>query len=359
MAELPNDVELVFHYHKGASKEVIQLVEDYNWRFGSKRIIQNTENIGLENSLLHCGGLSKEYEAVIILEDDLVVGKWFYRFALNAIQMANQLENVGGIGLYKHSFNPITGYKQHFIQHENGFVLLKKAITWGQVFTKKQWENFEEWKDKKSDFQLESPTYMNHYGADNWELQFNAYLHASKKYFLIPNKAHTSNSGLKGTHHNSSLDSGVFHVELDQSFHFQELNTKSNPIQFNPHFEIEYTSLLSLLPENHPLNGHNFKCDLNGSLRKEEMEDGLWLTTRKTTQPIMTFGLSTKPAEHSVIMGLEGNDIALTQKENIDFSSSAENARKAKYYFGNSVNIDAKSWLKFKSLSLVDRKKPK
>src|SRR5690554_1902069 len=65
-------------------EEVIVIANAFKWKYGEKKIIQHTKNIGLKNHILLCGDLALDYGAVIILEDDLRVSPGFYTYASTA-----------------------------------------------------------------------------------------------------------------------------------------------------------------------------------------------------------------------------------------------------------------------------------
>lgn len=54
-------------------REVVKVVNDFEWKHGQKQIIQYEKNIGLKNHIISCGDLTEVYGSIILLEDDLVV----------------------------------------------------------------------------------------------------------------------------------------------------------------------------------------------------------------------------------------------------------------------------------------------
>ena len=75
---LGDDVDLIFSIDYSGINSVQVLAESFQWEFGIKKLILHSNNLGLKQNILSCGDLVDEYDAVIILEDDLYVAKDFY-----------------------------------------------------------------------------------------------------------------------------------------------------------------------------------------------------------------------------------------------------------------------------------------
>ena len=61
---------------------------------GIKKIIKHSKNLGLRAHVITCGDLVNIYDNIIVLEDDLFVSPYFYKYAndaLNFIIKPNQL----------------------------------------------------------------------------------------------------------------------------------------------------------------------------------------------------------------------------------------------------------------------------
>ena len=71
------EVDLIFSIDYSGINNIRYLAESFQWEFGSKKIILHPSNIGLKQNILSCGDLVDEYDAVIVLEDDLYVAKDF------------------------------------------------------------------------------------------------------------------------------------------------------------------------------------------------------------------------------------------------------------------------------------------
>ena len=73
-----HNVPLIISIDYSGKDDVYLAAEAFEWKFGEKKIIRHPENLGLKKHVLSCGDLVKDYDAVIILEDDLLVSPGMY-----------------------------------------------------------------------------------------------------------------------------------------------------------------------------------------------------------------------------------------------------------------------------------------
>lgn len=83
-----------------------------------KKIILHPSNIGLKQNILSCGDLVDEYDAVIVLEDDLYVAKDFYNYAKQAAYYYLNNDNIAGISLFSYKYTEI-GFYQFYPFQDN------------------------------------------------------------------------------------------------------------------------------------------------------------------------------------------------------------------------------------------------
>src|ERR1017187_6406667 len=89
-------VPLVISIDKSDSKEVEQVAEAFQWEYGEKRINREDQHLGLKEHVFRCGRLAKEFGSVILLEDDLLVSPFFYRYALEARNFYDNDDLIAG-----------------------------------------------------------------------------------------------------------------------------------------------------------------------------------------------------------------------------------------------------------------------
>ena len=157
-AVYPKDkkVPLLISIDKGDNDDVIEAAEGFNWRFGRKTVIKHNENLGLKAHVLECGEYVNSFDEIIVLEDDLYVAPSFYKYARKALEFTADDERTGGVSLYSHRLN--VHVREPFEAIDDGYDnwYFQFASSWGQAYTKKQWNGFKEWYLLNGDMDLRS-----------------------------------------------------------------------------------------------------------------------------------------------------------------------------------------------------------
>lgn len=216
-AHYENDsVDLVVSIDKGNNqKEIVAVAEKVKWPYGEKVIRAFPERQGLRNHILQCGDLTEKYDAVVVLEDDLLVSKAYYKFVRSAIEYYGQEDCVAGISLYAYSANEFSFTP--FIPAFNGYdtYLLQVAQSWGQCWTKKMWERFRAWEYADA-AELPLGEYMPkrifNWGKTSWKKNYMAYLALNNLFFVYPYHSYSTNRSERGEHRNNT--SNDFQVAL-------------------------------------------------------------------------------------------------------------------------------------------------
>ena len=113
------DIPLVISIDQSEDPAVRDVASSTPWDHGPKRVIVHDRHLGLRKHILACGDLSKEYGAVIVLEDDLAVSPAFYDYSVQAVEAYQKEASVGGISLYSYEFNEYADMK--FIAIDDGY----------------------------------------------------------------------------------------------------------------------------------------------------------------------------------------------------------------------------------------------
>jgi hypothetical protein len=102
--------------------ETVEVIEGYRLDFKTLKIIQRPTNIGCANNVVQ--GVTEVLEtcdAVIVLEDDLVVGKYFLKFMIDCLTIYQSVPRVFHISGFNHFFN----------DDENSAYLTRGMNCWG------------------------------------------------------------------------------------------------------------------------------------------------------------------------------------------------------------------------------------
>ena len=198
-----SEVTLVISIDKSDTDEVVRLAQEYEWPFGEKVVIARKERMGLKNHVLACGDLTDTYGSIIVLEDDLYVSPSFYEYAVKALDFTEGDERIGGVSLYNHLFN--VHARRSFMAIDDGYDnwYFQFASSWGQAYTKSQWDGFKEWYAIHKDEPIGGafvPANVATWSERSWLKYYIAYLIDTDKYFLYPKVSFTTNFGDVGSH---------------------------------------------------------------------------------------------------------------------------------------------------------------
>ncbi|MEM6864174.1 MAG: glycosyltransferase family A protein [Bacteroidota bacterium] len=307
-ADYPNvGVELLISIDYAThNQHILKIAEDFSWRHGKKTIIYQKENLGLRQHIIKCGNLSLSYGSVIVLEDDLFVSPNFYNYAISALEFSENLPEVGGISLYNHKLNVHT--RDNFSSFDDGYDnwYFQFASSWGQAWSKNQWEGFMKWYSEKPniDNTEKVPAYVRSWSEKSW-LKYNiAYLVENQKYFLYPKISLSTNFSDAGTHVGN--DSTIYQVPL--------LGTTKKVYSFSKP-EDSY-SVYDVFYENKQLRNilgfqnHEITIDLHGYQHK--ITTPYLLSSKILNHHIIrSFAKSLKPIDANIIYGIDGNELWL------------------------------------------------
>lgn len=203
-----DETPLIFSVDYSGKDDLYEFVKDYNWRFGKKHIIRHTENIGLKRNILFCGDLTEKYDAVIVLEDDLVVAKDFYNYAIQAYNFYNDNNRIAGISLYKYERAEIGLHQFYPLETNYDAYLMGWPSSWGQLWSKKQWNGFKSWLEKAEENidNYNIPDYVKAWDKRSWKKWAVAYVSDTDKFYLYPYKSLTNEFGTIGIHYSTDLD---------------------------------------------------------------------------------------------------------------------------------------------------------
>lgn len=305
-----SNIPLIISIDRGIDNgNIYQIAQAFQWNHGTKMVIYHKENLGLRKHIIKCGSLSLEYDAVIILEDDLVVSREFYTYAVQALEFSKDKDYIGGISLYTHLYNvhvsePFTpiddGYDNWYFQF---------ASSWGEAWTQKQWKKFYTWYQKVEGTNLAAdnmPSYVSSWSDKSWLKYFIKYLIETDKYFFYPRISLTSNFSDIGTHV-LVKENSVYQVPLSnkrvRSFVFSTLD-ESGAV-----YDAFYESVAL-----RQLHGKSVSVDLYG--HKRQPQSGLYLTRKELNYKILdSYACKMRPHEENILHNLKGEVFFLYDME--------------------------------------------
>ena len=147
--EYGNDsVLLIISLDNSGDSRPEALAASFSWQHGEKVIRTFPQRLGLKKHILTCGSYLEQYDldAIAVFEDDIFPALGFYNFMKQAVRFYESDMNIAGISLYSHTWNfhcsqPFSPLKSDTYD----VFFLQVAQSWGQVWMRKQWKDFEAW----------------------------------------------------------------------------------------------------------------------------------------------------------------------------------------------------------------------
>lgn len=330
-----NDIPLLISIDFALDNQaVLDLANEFEWPYGKKEVIYQNKNLGLRKHILECGAYATTFGSVIILEDDLYVSPNFYSFVCNALEFSEDKTYIAGVSLYSHQYNVhsrsnfsplLDGYDNWYFQF---------ASSWGQAWTKIQWESFYAWYITQEVLEPHPslPDNVTRWSEKSWLKYFIAYLVETDTYFLYPRASYTTNFSDMGTH--VGKDTTTFQIPLDFSkdpqFRFSTLDDSS--------------SVYDVFYENRKL--HNYlnirKVELLTDLygKKTNQQNLRFILTDKILpyKVLRTFSRSLKPHDANIVDQISGDDLFLYDSQTTQSNTIKLNAYRKIMYNIKSLN---------------------
>lgn len=315
-----SDITLIISIDESnKSDEIEKIAKNIKWTHGKKYIRRFSRRQGLQKHIIQCGDYSEKYGAVIILEDDLVVGDDFYIYACEAHKKYSTDDRICGVSLYSHQVNQFSHLEFTPIQSGFDAYLGDMVVTWGQSWTFEQWRKFKNWY-----FQNENqlPAVNNRIPRDisnwtrSWGRYFATYIVENNLSYIYPYVSRTTCFADYGEHNKSKTPVTFVQVPL--------MNGCPNSYRFGKYDElVHYDAFYE-----HVLSYDNLICNIHGSdicmdlnqLKSITLGKKYLITGEKLNYTkIASFGLSLRPISMNVLKNLPGNQLYLYKVDNGGF----------------------------------------
>lgn len=309
-AMYPVDVQvsLIISIDRGGSADVHTLADNFAWPYGPKEVIPQQQHLGLVQHFFACGDLTRRYDALIYLEDDLTVSPVFYAYAAQALSFYQHDERIAGLSLFGLWFNGYT--QQPFVPLADGSdaFFVQVPYTQGLAFTRAQWANFDAW--RHSSLATAAPSVPLHeawsrFDREDWFPLLAKYVITTDRYFVFPRVSHTTGWGDAGTHFAQA--SRFFQVPLQCGKQKYDFNTIDDSVAVYDSFFELHPDRLNRLTEQ--WRDFDYTLDLYGIKSRSNLRAAYALTSRPCHNPITSFGKTLWPVEMNVIEQVPGTEI--------------------------------------------------
>lgn len=199
-APYPEPVTLIISIDKSPTDAVERLAENYHWPHGELRVDKHEKNLGLRAHMLSLGKYLREFDAIIVLEDDITVATSFYFYAKACVEKYYGENRIAGISLYSHASNYQTSLPFTPAKSQDDVYLMNCAMSWGQIWMRPAWESFMAWYENHSDdFCLPHlPDSINRWPRSSWLKYHIRYCMEEDKYFVFPYCSLSTNNADQG-----------------------------------------------------------------------------------------------------------------------------------------------------------------
>lgn len=327
----PSNTRLVISIdNNGQNQNVAVLANDFIWAYGEKEVIHHPEHLGLRKHIIKCGDMIYDHGSAIILEDDLVVSPYFYKYAVNALNYYSNHNEIGGISLYNLPYTE--ALKQPFIPLKDDSDVYFKQVpsSLGQAWTIDQWDAFKKWYSTDPDIKSLRglpPRVRANWPESSWKKYFYGFLVEKNKYFVFPQNSFTSNFNDLGENMKKITSFGQMRLEIvDSKYKFKTLDESFNV--YDAYSEIIPDRLKILQPK---LKDYDFEVDLYN--KKEVFEKEYILTSKFCKNKTMNFGRAMKPIEMNIINEIAGDVISLAKSEDVVFRPLTMNEFEYEYAY--------------------------
>lgn len=303
-------VMLIVSIDKSNTMFVKEFVDDFDWKHGEKRVILQPENLGLRKHVLTCGFYIEKFDldAMIVLEDDISVSPYFYRYAETCVAKYQNDDRIVGISLYNFLINYQAISPFNPVHSEYDVYMMNCAMSWGQVWMKRQWRAFANWyEDNDAEFNVPYlPKAINSWRKTSWLKYHTRYCIEKNKYFIYPYQSLSTNNGDRGTHKGKTTDNychsnlQVLPINKYKLPDFDECEIKYDGF-FEPQFLGKYLGV----------SNEDLIIDFYGD--RTYFGKCRYVLSRQALpyKVVKSFALRYRPFEANIICNVVGNDIHL------------------------------------------------
>lgn len=318
-ADIGADTPLVISIDGGGTHHarVRALADRFRWPYGPYAVVDH-EHLGLVEHFHRCGDLTQEYEAIVLLEDDLVVGPGFHRWASAALAFAARDQRIAGVSLATPFFD---GYRHlPFEPVIDGSDGIYAQVPWydGMAWTDSMWGNY-----RAATIRATTPLHraLDTLDGDEWFPNAMRYLVQTDRYYLLPRHAHATNSGAPGAHFDAATNYFQVPLTLRAPADWRLMSVDESLAIYDDHLELDPGALKKLVPD---LNDYDLTVDLLGTRDLTTCAADYVLTTRSAANPVRLWGASMHPLVANLTHNVIGDAIRLAQRKDVIDSAGSE-----------------------------------
>jgi hypothetical protein len=318
------EIPIIISIDASGDKELYEYVQDYRWNKGPKYVNIQENRLGLKRHIIQCGDLTKFFKGIILLEDDIFVSPFFYRYAEEAVNAYGNDPRISQISLYRNETNGFVGLPIKFLENGSDAFLYKCVSSWGECWTYQMWNAFKQWYDSCTDDDInksEIPPICKKW-TKAWSKYYNAYNAITGKYALYPYISHTTNFSDAGEH------GGTNNTFVQVNLMYGEKNYCFLPFEQMERYDA-FCNNEKLIKWLH-LNPDEIDLDIYGFRGSDQNKHYLLSSKEMPYKKVKSFALHFRPIELNVKYDLEGKGLYL-------FDTSNKVSAKQSFRFSNEM----------------------
>ena len=310
-------IPLIISIDLSENKKVRDVAEKFEWLHGEKCIRVFEKKQGLRQHVLQCGDYLKQYEAIAVFEDDLIVAPGYYQFLKEVVPFYKEDERIAGISLYSHRWNATVDRVFEPIRTDKDIFYMQYAQSWGQIWMRNQWNAFYEWYEKLiseepgDHLDLEKiPINVYRWPKSSWLKYHIMYCVFEDKYFVYPYESLTTNCSEAGEHSRKQTWRYQVSMPVTVQSNYKLERLGNGGICYDAFFENQNLAQYLDIEES------ELCVDLYGG-KPGNMGKKYWLTNKyvKGEKEKATFGLVLRPMDLNIVFHTEGRDFFLYESE--------------------------------------------
>lgn len=304
---------LIISVDKSNTSEIEEFADVYEWNHGEKIVDKHEKNLGLRAHMMSLGKWFERFDAIVVLEDDIVVSPNFYTYTCQTVEKYYDCHDIAGISLYGFSVNYQTGLPFEPLKDEHDVYFMNCAMSWGEVWMRDSWRKFYEWYLNHQDFPVlpHLPYSICSWNQKSWLKYHTRYCIEENKYFVHPYVSQVTNYSEAGEH---SAGSTIFQVPMQQGCvkTFNLPDFCEDAVMYDGFFENK------ALYKKLGLTSNDLCLDLQGG-NPNQLKKRYWLTTKVANyKTVQTYRLCYRPIELNVMMNVPGQQVFLYDTNSIE-----------------------------------------
>lgn len=194
-------VDLLLSLDGGGDPECAGVIKSFSWPWGKLDRVLWPENLGLREHVLRSGDRVVDYDALVMLEDDLLVSPVLLQHVARVVATAGKWPEVRQLALYTPAVNEFYQLPFQPVPNAGGWYA-RVPCSWGQCWTPDQWSLFRTWLAANPGCpileKMEHPAAS--WSDQSWKKSFFEFLLNTKGWVHYPKESLTTNRGLPGEH---------------------------------------------------------------------------------------------------------------------------------------------------------------